>query len=152
MDFARISTLQRWKELLRHVNSYDIMCQYAIHLQKRTTDLVSWAKKTLKNVIDMLPESLVTIFAVPKFHLPGHIAKCSSLFSFNYLPGVGMTDGEGPERIWSVMNPFGNRTREMSAGHRHNVINEAISDGNWRKTQSLGKSESCAPPIDSCSS
>lgn len=88
----------------------------------------------------MLPDSLRTIFAVPKFHLAGHCEKCRAKFSFNYLPGVGMTDGEAPERIWSSTNALGQRTREMSGGHRHDVINEYYGDMNWRRTQKLGES------------
>lgn len=131
--------LQRWKKLKQHVASYDIMCQFAILLLLRVNVLVEWFKATWNGVVSALPEGLVTIFAVPKFHLIGHQLKCRYKFSFNWLPGVGMTDGEAPERIWSSLNALGQRTREMSPGHRHDVINEFCSDMNWRRTQKLGE-------------
>jgi hypothetical protein len=33
-------------------------------------------------------------YLVPKFHLPAHITKCQTAFSFNYNKGVGRTEGE----------------------------------------------------------
>lgn len=44
-----------------------------------------------------------------------------------------MTDGEASERNWTEMNGLALRTREMSAGHRHDVINFFNNDMNLRK-------------------
>ncbi|KAJ3485437.1 hypothetical protein NLI96_g4969 [Meripilus lineatus] len=140
VDFGLLSALQRYKSLKRLVGSYDIFCQYIIHLFTRLQLLVAWFEKFWNGVITMLPESMAWVFAVPKFHLIGHILKCRYKFSFNWLPGVGMTDGEGPERIWSSLNALGQRTREMSPGHRHDVINDYQGDWNWRRTQSCAVS------------
>jgi hypothetical protein len=38
-----------------------------------------------------------TVFLVPKFHLPVHIAKCNFNFSFNLTKNMGRIDGEAPE-------------------------------------------------------
>ncbi|PCH35458.1 hypothetical protein WOLCODRAFT_156151 [Wolfiporia cocos MD-104 SS10] len=48
-----------------------------------------------------------------------------------------MTDGEAAERVWAVLNVLGARTWEMSAGHRHDVINDHHSDMNVRWVHSL---------------
>ncbi|KAI1784480.1 hypothetical protein LXA43DRAFT_1101350 [Ganoderma leucocontextum] len=48
-----------------------------------------------------------------------------------------MTDGEALERIWSVFNSLALRTKEMSSGHRHDVINNFHSDMNVRRLHAM---------------
>ncbi|THG97971.1 hypothetical protein EW026_g4122 [Hermanssonia centrifuga] len=62
---------------------------------------------------------------------------CRYKYSLHYLPGVGMTDGEAPERIWASLNALALRTREMSSGHRHDVINDFHTDMNIRRTHDM---------------
>ena len=50
-----------------------------------------------------------------------------------------MTDGEAAERIWSILNVLAARTREMSPGHRHDVINHFYNDMNLRRLQGIGE-------------
>ncbi|KAH9911315.1 hypothetical protein B0H21DRAFT_704746, partial [Amylocystis lapponica] len=66
-----------------------------------------------------------------------HEKDCRNRFSFYILPGVGMTDGEAPERIWATLNAIASRTKEMSSGHRHDVINDFHSDMNARRVHSI---------------
>lgn len=61
-------------------------------------------------------------------------------FSFNWLPGVAMTDGEAPERIWAILNGLASRTQEMSSGHRHDIINDFYGDWNVRRVHGIGLS------------
>ncbi|KAG0693366.1 hypothetical protein DFH29DRAFT_985501 [Suillus ampliporus] len=68
-------------------------------------------------------------FFVPKFHLPAHIAKCQTAFSFNWSRWVRHTDGEAPERGWSNINPV--------------ASNDHFGDWNWKKVVNLGASLSC---------
>lgn len=49
------------------------------------------------------------------------------------MPGVGMTDGESPERRWSVLNLLGRSIREMGSGHRQDTLNAHFSDYNMQK-------------------
>ncbi|OCH83779.1 hypothetical protein OBBRIDRAFT_815708 [Obba rivulosa] len=117
VDFALLLALQPWMGLHIHVAGYDIACMCTI----RKT-LFPW-----------------TLPAIGKFHLPAHIPSCCYKFSYHYLPGVGITDGEAPERIWPAINALATRTREMSAGHRHDVINDYHSDHNVRRTHGLAR-------------
>ena len=48
-----------------------------------------------------------------------------------------MTDGEAPERIWASLNNLSMRTKEMSSGHRHDVINDYYSDMNVRRVHNM---------------
>lgn len=131
------SGLRRWKDLKVHVSGYDINCQYRIKFRERMRTLATQSQE-LGSISGLaFPK---TIAAVGKFHLPAHKPSCRYKFSFHWLPGVGMTDGEAPERIWAVLNDIGGSAREMTSGHRHDVINDHHSDMNWRRTQGIGES------------
>ena len=92
--------------------------------------------------MDYLKGVPLTVAGVGKFHLPGHKSSCRYKYSFNFLPGSGMTDGEAAERIWAVLNFLGLRTREMNPGHRHDVMNQFYSYMNVNRVHGLGKQES----------
>ncbi|KAJ6619067.1 hypothetical protein B0H10DRAFT_1947080 [Mycena sp. CBHHK59/15] len=66
-------------------------------------------------VLNYINDAL-TVFLVPKFHLPAHIEACNLRFSFNLTRDVGQTDGEAPERGWANANPLANSTAEMGPG------------------------------------
>jgi len=78
-------------------------------------------------------------FMVPKFHLPAHVGKCRTPYSFNYNPNVGRTDGEGVERGWSNINPIAASTKEMGPGSRRDTLDDHFGDFNWKKTTKIGK-------------
>ena len=40
--------------------------------------------------------------------------------------GVGLSDGEGMERLWSYMRRFGRMTKEMRPAHRTIVLSHAL--------------------------
>ncbi|KAG1800700.1 hypothetical protein EV424DRAFT_1474813 [Suillus variegatus] len=77
-------------------------------------------------------------FLVPKFHLPAHVAKCQSNFSFNFIKGVGCTDSEAPERGWADINPIATSTRKMGPGSRHDTLDDHFNDWNWKKICAMG--------------
>ena len=119
------------------ISGYDINCQYRIKYNKRMEDI-----RTKFGALDSVPKEPLppTIAAVGKFHLPAHIPSCRFKFSYNFLPGVGMTDGEANERTWPAMNSLASRTKEMGPGHRHDVINDAYGDWNVRRVHNTRES------------
>ena len=127
VDFATVKGLAKWFDLHFIISSYDINCQYGIHFLER---LSLWTD------VKSLP-----LFrrCVPKYHLLGHKEECRYVSSFYFMPGVGMTDGEAPERRWAVHNAIGRSTREMSPGHRHDTQNQHTGDYNMQKTFGIGK-------------
>lgn len=136
--------------LLLHIVAYDINCQYRLKFNLRTKALWrSLQKLHAVNVLEMNDKRLFpwTIAGVGKFHLAGHKPDCRYKWSFNFLPYSAMMDGEAPERIWSVGNLLGNRTREMNPGHRHDVMNEFYNDQNLRRVHSMGMSPSVRVPL-----
>ncbi|KAJ2959852.1 hypothetical protein NUW54_g14461 [Trametes sanguinea] len=48
-----------------------------------------------------------------------------------------MSDGETLERVWAITNALARRTKEMSAGHRHDILNDHYSDMNLRRLQHM---------------
>ncbi|KAG6809667.1 hypothetical protein H0H92_015232, partial [Tricholoma furcatifolium] len=110
--------------------SYDIACQWSIHLRERMLQL---------DPEFLIFDSQVFIkFVVPKFHLPAHIARCRSNFSLNYTVGAGRTDGEAPERGWAEVNPLASSTKEMGPGSRRDCLDAHFGDYNWRKVIGMG--------------
>lgn len=142
VNLAVASGLQRWSELFMHVGAYDINCQYRLHFNKRMKTLCETLEELkIGHLIKINRAKLFpwTVAGVGKFHLARHCVDCRYRWSFNFLPYSTMMDGEAAERIWSVTNALGNRTREMNPGHRHNAMNEFYSDQNIRHVHNIGK-------------
>ncbi|KAG1844729.1 hypothetical protein C8R48DRAFT_617802 [Suillus tomentosus] len=129
MDYLFFSTLHN--NCLDVLNvSYDIVCQWHKNL---------WSR------MESLPEShhisylcIFIWFFVPKFHLPAHIKKYQTMFSFNFTCFVGRTDGEAPERGWSNINPVASSTKAMGPGCRRDTLDDHFGDWNWKKVVGLG--------------
>ncbi|KAJ7669560.1 hypothetical protein DFH06DRAFT_1321616 [Mycena polygramma] len=117
--------------LLTVIASYDIACQWGRTFWTRASKMPDRLK---------LPDWLEIIFKVPKFHLPPHVKKCHSPFSFNYTRGVGRTDGEGVERNWSWLNWAARSVSVMGPGSREDTIDDLCGFSNWKKTVDLGNS------------
>ncbi|KAM6493722.1 hypothetical protein JOM56_010083 [Amanita muscaria] len=116
------------------VISYDIACQWSINLNTRLQRIDSKFADTMFN-----DRNTRTRFFVPKFHLPAHVARCRTRYSFNYSKDVGRTDGEAPERGWAEINPIASSTKEMGPGYRRDTLDSHFNDYNWRKIINLGK-------------
>ncbi|KAF9017820.1 hypothetical protein BDZ89DRAFT_1140448 [Hymenopellis radicata] len=107
------------------VLSYDIACQWRKKFGLRIAMYPEWLRPPQ-------PAASIT-YLIPKFHLPAHIAPCRYLYSFNYTPGVGRTDGEAPERGWAASNGAAASTKEMGPGSRLDTLDDHFGDQNWRK-------------------
>ncbi|KAG2338577.1 hypothetical protein BDR05DRAFT_1004149 [Suillus weaverae] len=131
MDYLFFSTLHGMQLEMPNV-SYDTVCQWHKNL---------WAcMKCFPQSHGLDNLTKIICFFVPKFHLPVHIAKCQTIFSFNFTRFVGRTDGEAPERGWSNINPMASSTKAMGPGCRHDTLNDHFGDWNWKKTVGLGAS------------
>ncbi|KAG2739545.1 hypothetical protein P692DRAFT_20755538 [Suillus brevipes Sb2] len=130
MDYLFFSSMQSSLEISTLNISYNITCQWSKHLWTRMSAFPHQyhIKHDLKSIT----------FLVPKFHLPAHVAKCQSNFSFNFIKGVGRTDGEAPERGWADINPIATSTREMGPGSRRDTLDDHFNDWNWKKICAMG--------------
>ena len=113
--------------------TYDIACQYSKKIVKRFSNTFG----TSAGVTSLVKEAL---FAVPKMHVQGHKEDCQYCYSLNYMEHVGRTAGELIETAWAEANNIGPSTREMSPGHRHDVLNDLYDFWNWWKTFGMGMS------------
>ena len=127
MDYFFLSSIQR-NCPVNLVVSYDIACQWSKNLDKRIN---------LYGESDAF-QKLSTTFAIPKAHLPVHQDSCKEEYSFNFLPRMGRTDGEPPERGWAATNAIANSTKEMGPGSRRDTLDDHFGDYNWRKITNLG--------------
>ncbi|PIL31916.1 hypothetical protein GSI_06620 [Ganoderma sinense ZZ0214-1] len=131
VDWATKCGLLPWIGfILLIISSYDINCKYGVH----------WLERLIKMIgLDQVEIWPVIRRCVPKWHANAHKGVCRWVNSFYFMPGVGQTDGEEPERKWSVMNLLGRAIREMTSGHRQDTINHHYSDYNIQKLFKLGK-------------
>ena len=109
--------------LTRILILYDVMCQYFVHLLRRFRESPHLS----------MPEGLEILRGIGQFHVHGHITQCFPRFSSNFIPGIGMQDGEILETLWAKINPSGSSTRGMSSAHRREVIDDHMNDSNWMK-------------------
>ncbi|KAF9030058.1 hypothetical protein BJ165DRAFT_1359078 [Panaeolus papilionaceus] len=86
------------------------------------------------DVLKPVPDSICLIPAIPKLHEPMHHQTDNhQQFSFNFIPGVGLTDGETPERVWAIHNCLGNSTKTQGPGSRHDVVDDHLNWWNFLK-------------------
>ncbi|KAI1785018.1 hypothetical protein LXA43DRAFT_976457 [Ganoderma leucocontextum] len=133
-DYCMCSGLRPWLPLKRHYRGYDINCQYTVNLPERLGDINEKFHDLSTIQADYFPWTMV---GIGKFHVAAHQESCRSKYSYYYLPGSGMTDGEAPERIWASLNNLSMRTKEMSSGHRHDIINDYYGDMNVRRVHNM---------------
>jgi hypothetical protein len=120
--------MENIKNLKELVVSYDIACQYSKNFYTRfnTSPFLNLPDYDIK-------------FMINKFHLPGHKEDCRYPYSFNYVKGVGRTDGEGIERFWSTHNHLSGSTSRMAPGFRLDTLNLHFMDWNFRKARRMGE-------------
>ena len=53
--------------------------------------------------------------------------------------GVGLSDGEVMERLWSYLRRFTRMTKEMRPSHRTDILSHALLFYGCRSKQRLGK-------------
>jgi hypothetical protein len=131
MDFIVLSTLTGMT-VGSLTLSYDIACQWSRNFTKRITQFPAEMQLPAP-ILDTIK------YVIPKFHIYGHGRQCQTKFSLNFLPYSARTNGEEPERWWAHINPVSMSTREMTAGARHDTIDDHAGSWNWHKITNLGE-------------
>jgi len=108
MDYTFASALQLYAGLILVLISYNIACQWFTNLYKRMEE--HWPMDLRISMATKL------IPAIPKLHEPSHTAANHQMYSLNYILGVGQSDFECPERVWSGHNAVGNSTKSQGPG------------------------------------
>ncbi|KAJ7446857.1 hypothetical protein B0H11DRAFT_1745318 [Mycena galericulata] len=129
MDYIFGSILRHKDPRLRKIISYDIVCQWWLHLLERLKKLPPLVRIAI--ILEMFR------FVIPKMHIHAHTLKCQILFSLNLVPGSGQTDGEGIERPWASIGAIATSTRVSGPGARHDALDDHWNFWNWLKTIGL---------------
>ncbi|EDR05358.1 uncharacterized protein LACBIDRAFT_329781 [Laccaria bicolor S238N-H82] len=74
---------------------------------------------------------------IPAFHKPAHGQARHQEYSCKLSPGMDMTDGKCPERIWAAHNMLGNAMKTQGPGSCHDVIDDHLGFWNWCKYTSM---------------
>lgn len=130
MDYLFFSSTSQ-QDYVQLVMSYDIVCQWSINLWKRM--------KNMPSDIQINREGKFFTFLVPKFHLPAHVEKCLTAYSFNLTRGVGRTDGEAIERGWANINALAASAKQMGPASYRETIDDHFGDWNYQRILGLGK-------------
>ncbi|KAJ7450436.1 hypothetical protein FB451DRAFT_1566624 [Mycena latifolia] len=130
MDYIVMAALAGFCLMLLTI-SYDIGCQWKIHLPERNERLPKNVRLPLKDVQIQ--------YGLPVWHAASHNEDCRNANSLSLKPGVGKSDGEGVERVWSVLNPIAFSTKDAGRGQRADVIEGKIDNHNWLKNVGEGE-------------
>ncbi|TRM58348.1 hypothetical protein BD626DRAFT_573568 [Schizophyllum amplum] len=130
IDYALCSVINAIGPRSNIVVSYDIACQYHINFAERMSKLPPSLQVDL--------EEVEVVFGLPVWHGGIHEEPCRSRHSLKYRR-VGRTDGEGIERVWSLLNPIAWATKEMGEGARHDWIEEKVDSQNFNKNIHQGE-------------
>jgi len=129
MDFVFGSVLKSFEGITECIVSYDIACQWFVNLHNRIDR--GWPE-------DLKPAKNLSITpAIPAFHHPGHGQKKHEEYDPKLVRGNGISDNEGPERLWGPHNVLGNSTKNMGPESRHFVLDN-FSFWNWTKYANHG--------------
>ncbi|KAF7321419.1 CxC2 domain-containing protein [Mycena kentingensis (nom. inval.)] len=128
MDFIFFSAIMSLVMLWLTI-SYDVACQWKLHLRNRMERLPPPMHKNLQ-------ETTVQ-FGLPVWHSPAHKTDCQNENDLALKRGVGKTDGEGIERFWSRMNAAAYSSKEMSFGHRADFLDDRIDNNNYTRNMTL---------------
>lgn len=124
MDYALCEALRHnMQGIPQSLVCYDIMCQFGIHFLERVQE----------NPYLGFDPHLVILKGIGLFHIHGHQDSCFAEYAPNFILGAGMVDGEIIETLWSWINLIAGSTRGMSSSHRHEVLDDHMNSGNWKK-------------------
>ncbi|KAK7042094.1 CxC2 domain-containing protein [Favolaschia claudopus] len=129
MDFIVLAALAGLSLLCLTI-SYDIACQWKIHLTERVKKLPPDMRHTLDDV--------QLQFGLPVWHAASHNEDCQNENSLSFKVGIGKTDGEGVERTWSRLNTASFSTKDAGLGVRADAIEAKIDDHNFLKNVGQG--------------
>lgn len=130
MDYIVASTLAVIQPKGPLVLSYDIACQWDIHLRERIQQFPERLR------VELPRENVRAV--IPKYHIRGHQELDHSKYSLNLIPGVGLSDGEEIERNWPRHDGTQASIREMGPGSRHDTLEDHFGWANWTKFITLG--------------
>ena len=77
-------------------------------------------------------------WSVSIFHAYAHSIKCQMKYHPRIQEGIGLTDGESLERIWSYLGKYVSNTKYMRPAHRLDILSLAVQHISNRMIANLG--------------
>jgi hypothetical protein len=117
---------------------YDIGCHYSVHFRRRVQNSAMFLP---------FPLDTPTYFGVGAFHISAHVPECFPRFSPQFIPGLGIVDGEILESLWSTLNEVSPSAQTASLAARTELLDDHMLDSNWKKLLNIGmysSSRSCS--------
>ncbi|KAJ7076255.1 hypothetical protein B0H15DRAFT_790828 [Mycena belliarum] len=130
MDFIVMAALAGFSLLLLTI-SYDITFQWKTNLAERVKKL----PKDLRLPLD----SIKVQYALPVWHAASHNQECQNQNSLSFKPGVGKSDGESVECVWSVLNPAAPSTKDQGEGNQADTFEGKSDNHNYLKNVGQGE-------------
>ncbi|KAE9403584.1 hypothetical protein BT96DRAFT_990028 [Gymnopus androsaceus JB14] len=125
IDYVFVSVVRQYLGIWLVIVSYDIVCQWFIHLFDRMQN--QWRP-------DMRPPGGTSFIPViGKFHKPAHLTENHEQFCALVIMLMGMLDFELMEHLWGVHNVLGNATKSMGPGTRIDMLEAHFGFHNWEK-------------------
>ncbi|KAK6992988.1 CxC2 domain-containing protein [Favolaschia claudopus] len=109
---------------------YDIVCQWKIRFRERMAAMPEGMRLDL--------DKTTIVFGLPVWHATAHERSCQVQNTLTFQEGVGRTDGEGTERVWSGFNALATATKEMNYGAREDAIEDKVDYHNTEKNLKQG--------------
>lgn len=103
---------------------YDIACSLHAHVMNNNS-----AINCIKSKLN---------WGVSIFHAFAHSIKCQVKYHPRIKEGIGLTDGEALERIWSYLGRYVSNTKHMRPAHRLDILSLAIQNISNRMITNLG--------------
>lgn len=129
MDYSLCQAIAHTaKDITQVLLLYDIACQYGVHLRTRVD----------RNPLLSLPHPLEIVSGIGVWHVHGHVKECFPRYYPGFIPGAGHVDGEILETLWSHLNLISGSARGMSTSHRRELLDDHMSDSNWKKLVGMG--------------
>ena len=96
----------------------------------------------MKNAVHLGKKLIAAIFGVIIYCLSGIKVSfiMQVLYSPRRCPGLGLTDGEGIERLWSYLRKFSYMTKETKPNRRTDILSEALLHYARRMLSNQGES------------
>lgn len=133
-----VSATQLYLTLFLFIIAYDIWCQFVKRLGIRLRE--HFSDDVVASLVSIDSAKLPEIRGgVGKLHVNMHNIQCRRRYTLNFLPSTCMDDGETCERLWTFINALALRAKEMTAGHRHDFLNDIISAHNVRQMHHMSE-------------
>ncbi|KAG6906068.1 hypothetical protein DXG01_016055 [Tephrocybe rancida] len=94
-----------------------------------------------------LPQHITMDQAIGLMHIHGHKDDCYHRFASSFIPGAAITAGEILETLWASLNRVSSQARTATLAHRAEILDDHMSDNNWKKIKNMRISHIFVPEI-----